>query len=118
MLVTCILADFAADLSGCEWVYSLNRVIVLCINVGKIDFLAKNLLLGEKYFSLGKFAEWKTPIIGVTFLVKKKNNPDQISRLRLLSLFQLMTRSITVKQWRVHPSYMRQDFFFKYYLSA
>ena len=64
-LVTCILANIAADLSGWEWVYSLNRVTILCINIGKIDFL------GKKYFSWGKFAEGKTPIFSVTFLVKK-----------------------------------------------
>ena len=69
MFVTCILANFAADLLGWEWVYSLHHVTILCINVGKIDFL------GKKYLPWGKFAEGKTPIIGVTFLVKKKN-PD------------------------------------------
>ena len=42
-LVTCILANFAADLSGWEWVYSLNRVTILRINVGKIDFLRKKM---------------------------------------------------------------------------
>ena len=40
-LVTSILPNFAADLSGWEWVYSLNRVTILCINVGKVDFLWK-----------------------------------------------------------------------------
>ena len=69
---TCILADFAADLSGWERVFSLNRVTILCIKVGKIGFLGKKWLLGEKYFSRGKFAKGKTPIIGVTFLSKKK----------------------------------------------
>ena len=80
-LVTCILANFAADLSGWEWVYSLNHVTILCINVGKIDFLGKNLLLGEKYFPWRKFAEGKTPIIGVTFLVKK--TPEVLNRKSL-----------------------------------
>ena len=75
MFVTCILSNFAADLSGLEWVYSLNRVTILCTNVGKIDCLGKNWLLGEKYFSWGKFAEGKTPMIGVTVLVKKKTCP-------------------------------------------
>ena len=40
-LYTCILADFAGDLSGWERVYSLNRVTILCIEVGKIGFLGK-----------------------------------------------------------------------------
>ena len=41
-LVTCILANFAADLSGWDTVFSLNPVTILCINVGKIDCLGKN----------------------------------------------------------------------------
>ena len=47
------LSQLAADLSGWDWVYSLNRVTILCINVGKIDFLGKidcsgkNTFLGE-----------------------------------------------------------------------
>ena len=53
--VTCILADFAADLSGSEWVYSLNRATILCIEVGKIGFLGgKSDCLGGKILSLGK----------------------------------------------------------------
>ena len=52
-LVTCILANFAADLSGWEWVYSLNRVTVLCINVGKID-LRKKLTAWGKILFFGK----------------------------------------------------------------
>ena len=40
--VTCIFANFAADLSGWEWVYSLNHITILCINRGKTDFLGEN----------------------------------------------------------------------------
>ena len=35
----------------------------------------------KKYFSCGKFAEGKTPIIRVTFLVKK--NPDNNRKMSL-----------------------------------
>ena len=72
MLVMGILADFAVNLLVWERVYSLNCVILLCIKVGKIGFLGKNLLLGEKYFSWGKFAEGKMPYISITFVVSKK----------------------------------------------
>ena len=41
-LVTRILADFAINLSAWQYVYSLNRVTILCIKVWKIDFLGKN----------------------------------------------------------------------------
>ena len=42
MLVTCVLADFTVDLSVWDWVYSLNRVTILCIKVGKNGFLGEN----------------------------------------------------------------------------
>ena len=41
-LVTCILADFAVDLSVWLWVYSQNNVTILRIKIWKIGFLGKN----------------------------------------------------------------------------
>ena len=38
-------------------------------------FLGEELIALGKYFCWGKFAEGKTPNIGIVFLVKKKN-PD------------------------------------------
>ena len=57
----------AVNLLVWEWVYSLNHITILCIKVGKIDFLGKNTFLGQK------FIEGKMPNIGITNLVKKKN---------------------------------------------
>ena len=61
--------------------------------------MGKILLLGEKYFSWGKFAEGKRLIIGVTFLVKKKN-PESSSRLNciLLTLGRMLLKSSQKKQ--------------------
>ena len=44
-------------------------------------------MLGEKYFSWGKFAEGKTPIIGVTFLVKKKTLEGKNEEMLVTCIF-------------------------------
>ena len=72
-LVISILANFAANLSGREWVYSLNRVTILCINVGKIDFLRKKLTALGKILSLEKICWGEDADNRRHFLNKKKN---------------------------------------------
>ena len=66
MLVTCILANFAADLSGVEvGLFTKSRNNTLYQR-------RENWFLGEKLIAWGKFAEGKTPTTSVTFLEKNK----------------------------------------------
>ena len=61
------LSQLAVDLSGWDWVYSLNRLTILCINVGKIDFLGnidcsgKNTFLGKNLLRGRRFLSKKKP---------------------------------------------------------
>ena len=74
MLVTCILANFAADLSGVGvglFIKSRNNTLYQ---------RRENLFLGEKLIAWGKVAEGKTPTTSVTFLEKKKTNLKGLKR--------------------------------------